>query len=179
LTFALDQQYDVEKSVKDQHMDFIKRSKWLLIPAAVVFLGFFFVHRLYHRDIQALKDFSAAYEKYDKAIYDFSKSPFALHLEAAAATDDSERRADGAHAELARRASVRISSLIKNDAEFMSLILELARLSGNELEALKTYRRAAAKKNADMDRLGREFEELRQERQTAYGRFRELAGLKD
>ncbi|OGD21124.1 MAG: hypothetical protein A2W03_03885 [Candidatus Aminicenantes bacterium RBG_16_63_16] len=80
--------------------------------------------------------------------------------------------------ELDAKASIRLSSLIKNDAELMNLTLEIARLSGKELAALKAQKEAAADKTADLPKLAKESADLARQRQTAYARFRELAGLR-
>lgn len=129
--------------------------------------------------LKALTDFSASYKKFDEAISDFSMPIFASNLEAAPATDDLERKTDKALVDLKTKASARISSLTKNDAELMSITLEIGDLSGKELDALKTYKRAVAGKNSDLDKLSTEFGDLTNKRQTDYARFLELAGLKD
>ena len=156
-------------------MGIIKKYKALLILVPVVIVGFFF----YHNDVKALEKFVASYEKFDKAISDFSKPVFVSNVEGAPATDDLERKADEALAELNTKTSVRISSLIKNDAELMNTELEIADFSGKELDNLKAYKRAVADKNVDLGRLAKEFGDLANKRQTAYARFRELGGLND
>jgi hypothetical protein len=82
-----------------------------------------FFYRFYHNDVKALEDFLASYEKFDKAISDF----FIIK------TDDLERKAADAFIELDIKAALRLSSLIKNDAELMGQALEVANLSGREL----------------------------------------------
>ncbi len=151
-----------------------KMIKWLIALLLVVFAGFFF-YRMYHRDVNALKGFSAAFERFDRAVSDLSANLLASSPAGTPATDDLERKAEAALAELKSKASVRISSLIKNDAEFMSLTREIADLSGKELDALKAYRRAAADKNSGSDRLAKEFDDPRNKRQAACVRFLELA----
>ena len=157
----------------------LKKYRWLLIPALVALAGFFFFYRLYHRDVKALTGVLLAYEKFDKAVSDFSTRLLAQNLAGPPAANDPERKAEEALAELEAKASARISSLIKNDAELMKLTLEIARLSGKELAALKAYKRAAADMSADLPTLAKETADLARERQTAHARFRELAGLKD
>jgi hypothetical protein len=160
-------------------MEIVKNYKWRLILTLFVLIGLAFVYRLYHRDVQALKDFSVAYNKFEKVISDFSRPLFAPNLEGARAADELERKAEEALTELKTKASARISSLIKNDGDLMDITREIADFSEKELEALKAYQRGAADKNADLDRFAKELGDLTCERQTAYARFRELAGLKD
>jgi hypothetical protein len=142
-----------------------------LITAAGVF---FFFYRFYQHDMTALTDFTAAYENYDRAISAFSGPVFASKLEGTPAVDDLERNADAALAELSAKASVKISSMIKNEKEVMSTALEIADLSGKELDALKAYQQAAADKQGDLVRLAKEFADLTSSRQTAYARLLEL-----
>ncbi len=118
-----------------------------------------------------------AYEKFDEAISDFSAYLLAQNLESTPASDDPERKAEEALAELDARASARLSSLIKNDAELMHLTLEIDGLSGRELAALKAHKGAASDKSADLPKLGKELADLARQRQTAYARFRVLGGL--
>jgi hypothetical protein len=160
-------------------MEIIKKYKGLLILALVALAGLFFFYRLHRHDVKSLVNFSVAYKNFDKAISDFSIPVFAPNFEGAPATDDLERKADEALVELNTKASARLSSLIKNDAELMSTTLEIADLSGKELDALKAYKRAVADKNVNLDRLAKEFGDLTNKRQSAYARFQELAGLKD
>ena len=89
-------------------MKIAKPAKWLLIFILVVAAGvLFFAIRMYQDDIKALKAFMATYEGFDKAISDLSQS----------VADDSESQASEAVAGLSAKASLRLSSLIKNDAE--------------------------------------------------------------
>ena len=146
-------------------MDIIKQYQWLLIVALVVLAGvFFFLNRLYRNDVQALTDFSAAYQKFDKTIADFSVS----------STDDLDSKTDEALVELTEKATVRLSSLIKNDAELMNQAREVADLSGRELASLKIYKGASRSKNADSDGLAKEYGDLTSKRKAAYARFRQL-----
>ena len=132
----------------------IKKYKWLLVFAAAVLVGgLFFFYNLYHHDIKALESFIASYEKFDKAILDFSESK----------TDDSRGRAVSAFVELNANASVRISSLIKNDGELMNTEREIAGFAEKEFESLKNV-----KEHAD----------LTSKRKAAYARFQEFAGEK-
>ena len=142
-----------------------KEYKVLLILVLVVLVGaFLFFYRMYHKDVKALEDFLASYEKFDKAISDFSIGE----------TDDLESKAGDALGEFTTKASVRISSLIKNDAKLMSTALEIADFSGKELATLSAYKRAIQSKNADLDGLAKEYGDLTSKRKTAYARFRGL-----
>lgn len=69
-------------------MEIIKKYYVLLVLATVVTVGvFLFFYRMYHKDVKALEDFLASYEKFDKAISDFSIPVFASNLEGAPALD--------------------------------------------------------------------------------------------
>lgn len=59
----------------------------------------------------------------------------------------------------------------------MSITLEIAYLSGKELDTLKAYQRAVDDKDIDLDKLAKEFGDLTIKRQTNFARFQELAGL--
>jgi len=148
-----------------------KKYKWFIILALLVLAGVFsFFYRFYHNGVKALADFSASYEKFDKALVDFF----------IAETDDSESKADNALIELNTKAvAFRLSSLIKNDAELMNKALEIAAFSKRELDNLRAYKRAVQSKNADLDVLAIEYGDVNGKRKTAFARFRELAGFKD
>jgi hypothetical protein len=144
----------------------------LLLIALIAAAGvFFFFYRFYQHDMTALTEFTAAYENYDRAISDFSGPVLAANPASTPAADELERKADAALLELGAKASVRISSMIKNEKEIMSATLEIADLAGKELDALKTYQQAAAGKDGDLVRLAKEFADLTNSRRTAYARF--------
>src|SRR5437763_14713089 len=110
---------------------------WLLIVGLVVGLVvvagvFSFGYRLYHNDIRTLTEFSASYENFDNAI-----SAFAVNKNA-----ESESKASDALIDLNAKATFRLSSLIKNDAEAMTQAPEIADLSGRELDSLRAYNEA-------------------------------------
>jgi hypothetical protein len=159
-------------------MEIMKIYKALLVIALVSVIGIcsLFYH-FGHNDSKALTDFSIAYKNYDRAILDFSITVFASNPKGVPATDDLERNATGALVELNTKASARISSLTRNDAELMSITLEIAYLSGKELDTLKAYQRAVDDKDIDLDKLAKEFGDLTIKRQTNFARFQELAGL--
>ena len=158
-------------------MEFIKKYKVLLFLALIVIVGiFFFFYRMHNNDVKALTEFLASYEKFDKAISDFSVPVFASNLDLNK-TNDLESKAGGALIELNTKAAARLSSLTKNDAALMSKMLEIADFSGKELDNLRAYKRAIQSKNADLDGLAKEYGELTSKRKTAYARFQGLAPL--
>jgi hypothetical protein len=162
------------------NMEISKKSRWLMFFVLVVLAGLFaFFYHLYHGDVKKLADFSASYEKFDKAISGFPRRVSESSFANMPAVDSWGGKADEALAELRARASARISSLIKNEAALMSIALEISDLAGKELEALKAYRRAVSGKDINADRLAKESADLTDKRQTAYARFRAQAGLKD
>ena len=156
-------------------MAIAKKYTWSVIVVLVVLMGILYFFNRFNHDVKALTDFSYSYEKFDNAISDFSKSVFASNLNDTLAADDLERKANEALIELNIKASERISSLIKNDAEFMSSELEIADLSGKELTAIGIYKRSIfIKSAAEMDNLAKEFRDLKNKRTTTYARFQEL-----
>jgi hypothetical protein len=152
------------------NMEIIKKHKVSLLLVLMALVGvFFFFYHFYHKDVKTLADFSASYERFNKAISDFSLSK----------TDDLESKAGDALIELNTKSTFRLSSLIKNDAKLMDLALEVADLSGKEIDSLKVYKRAIQSENIDLDELAKEYSVLTSKRKAAYAHFRELAGLKD
>jgi tRNA A37 N6-isopentenylltransferase MiaA len=131
---------------------------------------------MYNNDVKALTEFLASYEKFDKAISDFSVPVFASNLDLNKA-NDLESKAGDALIKLNTKAAARLSSLTKNDAALMSKMLEIADFSGKELDNLRAYKRAIQSKNADLDGLAKEYGELTSKRKTAYARFQGLAPL--
>ncbi len=153
----------------------LKKYKALLVIPLILLAGiFFFFYRMGNNDAQALAGFSTAYQKYDQAISDFSKSIFA----GTTTSNDLEQKANEAQVELKTKASARISSLTKNDGELMPVMLQIADLSGKELAAATEYKNAVGDQSADMSQLASEFADLTNQRQAAYAHFLELAGLK-
>jgi len=141
--------------------------KWLLIFILIVAAGvLFFFFRMYHNDTGELKRFMASYERFDRAMSDLSMT----------GTDDSMSKAENAAADLNAKASLRLSSLIKNDAELMDQAREVADLARREIDSLRVYRVEALNKNTDVDRLAEESRVLTGKRKAAYARFREFGG---
>jgi hypothetical protein len=153
------------------NMRIIRRYKWLLIFILIVAASagvFFFFYRMYHDDIKTLRGFIASYERFDKAISDLSMS----------GADDIESKVGNAVIDLSAKASLRLSSLIKNDAELMDQAIEVADFARRELEGLRVYRSEIQNKNADLDGLAEESRILKGKRKAAYARFQELSGTR-
>jgi hypothetical protein len=188
----------IESSDNLKNHKVVRFSIVLFVLVLVVIVGvFFFFYRMYHNDVKELSDFSASYEKFDKAISDFSVPVFASNLEGATAleqfnkvysqittsiqdtipnidrlalakeaitlnnqlldylsnTDDLESKAGDALIELNTKAAARLSSLIKNDAKLMNKALEIADISGKELNNLSAYKRATRDKRKIINKL--------------------------
>ena len=144
------------------------KNKWwiiLVLAAAGVFL---FFYRMYHDDIEALRSFMTSYERYDKAFSDLSLG----------GGSELEGKAVSAAADLDSKASLRLSSLIKNDAGLMDQALDVADLAQQELEGLRAYKKAIQHENADVDELAEASRILTGKRKAAYARFRELGGVR-
>ncbi|MGZ5479489.1 MAG: hypothetical protein ACXWGZ_07820 [Candidatus Aminicenantales bacterium] len=150
-------------------MKIAKPTKWSLIFILVVAAGvLFFAIRMYQDDIKAIKGFMASYADFDKAFSDLSLG----------GADDSENRAGNAVAGLSAKASLRLSSLIKNDAKLMDEAREVADLAQQELESLRTYKSAIQHENADVNELAEGSRILTEKRKMAYARFQELGGVR-
>jgi hypothetical protein len=151
-------------------MGIFKKYKWLIILALVVLAGVSsFFYRFYHNDVKALAHFSTSYEKFDKAISDFFISK----------ADELESQAGDALIELNTKATFRLSSIIRNDAELMEEALEVADLSRKELDSIRVKKAAIQSKNDEIDALAKEYGVLTSKRRAAYARFRKLAGFND
>jgi len=137
---------------------------FVLILAVIMGIFFFFYH-MYQKDMKSLTDFVASYEKFDKAISDFSISK----------TDDLENKAGYALLELKTKAAFRISSLIRNEGEAMKQAREVADFSVKEFDSLKAYKEAIQSKNASLDRLAKQYDDMTNNRKNAYARFQALA----
>lgn len=132
-------------------MSISKRNKILLFFAVIVILGaFFFFYRMYNHDVQALADFSGAYQNYDQAISGFSANKTAV----------SETQATSALADLNAKANFGLSSLIKNDSLIPAAAHEVADSAEQEFADLKTNNQY--------------FVDVSLKRKTAYARFLEL-----
>jgi hypothetical protein len=145
---------------------------------AVIFIAavvFFFLH-FSNSDYEAITGFSDSYENFDKAISDLGAPIAGTDVEAAPAIADLVSKARLALAKLVEQASIRISSLTKNDSELMSTELEIADLAGSELNMLKAYKDAIATKNGQEGQLAKAFSDLTSQRQAAYAHFQQLLG---
>jgi hypothetical protein len=140
--------------------------------ACIASIIFFFVH-MYQRDMQALTDFMASYQFYDQAVKAASETVFATTGKSTPAAGEEELQADAALSDLKTKASVQISSLIKNEKEVMHTMREIADLSDKEMSTLKAYRQAAGQ-DANRDAMAQAFHDLTNERQAAFAHFQEL-----
>ena len=160
-------------------MKIIKKYKWLLVCISLALITVSIFITRFHQDIRTLTNFSASYERFDKAISDFSEGVLESNaMVEISVINDLERKADIAFAELKTKATIRISSLIKNDAEFMIAELEIEEFSGKELRAVSGYKMAILdQKDMDADKLAKEISDIKNKRISAYTRFRELVDL--
>jgi hypothetical protein len=151
-------------------MSMINKYKWpiILVIAAVAAGSYFYLH-FYARGINALLIFSASYERFDRAISEFSLNR----------TDDLGRQAGEALSDLQARSTFRLSSLIRNDGALMDQAREIAGLARTECENLQAYSRASRTQAVGMDRLAEELSVLSEKRKAAFARFKELGGIKE
>lgn len=126
------------------------------VPVLVLAAGLFFFFRMYRTDIGALRGFLRSYDRFDQA----------MPGQAGQTRPDDLGPAEAALAELQARASMRLSSLIKNDAALMVQAGVVADLSRRELAAAKD------------GEWPEDLRTLHERRQTAYARFRELGGIR-
>ncbi len=159
----------------------MKKYTSLPVIALIVVTGifFFFFYRMGTNDAKVLADFPVAYKNYDQAVSDFYNAVLASNPENASTTDTLEQKADETLIVLNSQASIRISSLTKNDGDLMRVSLEIADLARKELNTLKAYQNAVADKSNDIDKLAKEFADLMNQRQAAYSHYLELAELKN
>ena len=157
-------------------MKIIKKYRALLIIALAAVAGIFFsFYRMYHDDIKALNRFMASYDSFERIISFHTDRGWSYALD----------KAGEAVIELQARASLRLSSLIRSEAELMDQAREVADLSRRELDSLRAVDALVRSRNPDQDEVAKEDELekecslLRGKRKAAYVRFRELAGLKD
>lgn len=146
-----------------------KHKVLMILALGALAVAFSFFYRMYHDDINALTNFVASYERFDKAMSDFSISK----------TDDTESEASVALSELNIKAAFRISSLIKNEKELMAQAREVADISGRELDTLKAYKAVVRSKNVDMNALAKEYGDLTSARKAAYANFWQLGPAGD
>jgi 3-oxoacyl-ACP reductase-like protein len=147
--------------------------KFIVVPLLVLAVAIVLFVRFGYNDTKRLGEFSDAYEAYDSAIASYSTSIFTTTPQTASAQGELESNANQALAELKTKASARISSVSKYDSDMMGLMNEIAGLSEKELDTLAS----ATKKTASLDALEKEFNELVNQRQADFARFKELAGI--
>src|SRR5689334_20439037 len=95
------------------------------------------------QDMQSLIRFKIAYEQFDQRASDFSGR----------ATESNEHAADKALAELTTRASIHLSSFIKNDGAMLRVVHQVSDAATVELVTLKKYSRSAAERHDDSPAL--------------------------
>lgn len=152
-----------------------KPLKWIFLIALVLAAGAFLsFSRMYRNDIRELERFRSAYERLDAAL--------SGAVESDAGGDRSA--AGDALAELQDAAAMRISSLIRNDAELMDEARAIAALSRQEIDTLGAFRAlpggpsTAPAEAAERARLSEQARTIREKRAAAYSRFLDLAGSK-
>jgi hypothetical protein len=156
-------------------MNIITKHKLLLFTLASVMLAGMWVYRLGSNDVKAVTDFAASYKRFDTSITDLSTDAQTANPDDRLIANEAERKADEALADLNTRATVKISSLTKNDGAMMNVARELSELSTRELEALKAYRRAVKDKNADSARTTfTSSADFRNRRKSAFVRWSDL-----
>jgi len=142
--------------------------RWLLVLALVLAAAVaFLLVRMYRGDIKALESFVASYERFDQASTELAVS----------FTDDADKQAGQALAELKERSLLRLSSLVRNDGLLMAQARTISDLAGQELEGLRSYRRAAEGPQGELDELALRWTRLSVMRKTVWARFRELARI--
>ncbi len=135
----------------------------LAAAAAVLFFGL----RMYRTDIKELKRFIAAYDRFDTAM-----AEVALRGQGDVTADVTRALSD-----LQTYAGMRLSSLIKNDAELMAQARTIADLAERELEVLRSYHRAA--REGERQELASRWTLQNVQRKAAGARFKALAGVRD
>lgn len=166
-------------------------------------------NKIYSRITASMQDMRPSRERLALAKEALSLNNFLLdYLDK---TDDFENKVNDALNELNVTATLRLSSLIRNDGQLMRTMIEIKGLSNRELENLNACKRAIWDKgdvtnkllqkivddngglngfinssgqknnqtkitiqNTDLDRLSREFGEIRDKRISAYARFQGL-----
>jgi hypothetical protein len=141
----------------------------LLLAAAA---GFLIFSHMYRVDMRALEGFIASCGRFDEVMPAESgrNRPGGL---------DAEREA---LADVQARASLKLSSLIRNDNELMAQAREVADLAQREFESLLAYDAGLAAQTGgpagevQAEKLVREYVVLQGKRKAAFARFMELGG---
>jgi hypothetical protein len=141
------------------------RLQFLLLAtiASVVLLGTV-ACQMFDHDMQALRAFAAAYEQFDQRVSDVSGR----------FTEANQHAADQALADLTFRASMQLSSLMKNDGSMMRVARQVSDAATMELATLKASQRFAAEHQGDSAALLKQFEATRRARRSAYAHFERL-----
>jgi hypothetical protein len=134
--------------------------------------GFLIFSHIYRVDMRALEGFVASCGRFDEVMpaEPGRNRPGGL---------DAEREA---LADVQARASLRLSSLIRNDNELMAQAREVADLAQREFESLRAYDAGLAAQTGgrvvevQAEKLDREYVVLQVKRKAAFARFMELGG---
>ena len=154
----------------------MKKCTILLLIALLILAGIFifFFYRMGSNDAKALADFPVAYRNYDQAISDLYNAILANDPDNLLTIDNLEYNADQALNFLNKQASIRISSLTRNDGDIMEVSLEIVALAGNELDTLKAYHTSVANRTNDINKFAKDFTDLRKQREAAYSHYLEF-----
>ena len=152
----------------------MKIFKAMLVIGFLAVAGIIFgIYSFYQRDINALKAFITAYGQFDQAVTVYSQEVFAPTQDANQVAA-SESKTDTALADLHTKASIKISSAIKNEQHVMRVESEIADLSTSEFHALKGYQKAAREGSSNLESLAGTYRWLKCHRQAAYAQFQDL-----
>jgi hypothetical protein len=109
--------------------------RWLpALIAVMVLLGLGFVFRMGRHDMQALRDFTASYQRFDRTMSEAPGGPGAAQF-------------DAALQDLNARASMRISSLTTNDGAMMRVARQVSEAAAREVTAVNRFKQSAAARN--------------------------------
>jgi hypothetical protein len=160
-----------------KQMKLIYKLKWIILGTLIIVGGIQFFVNMYQRDIKTLMDFSNSYNNYDIAINELHVSIVEIVPIEEQKIDALQKTADIAYNELNTFASKRISSLIKNDSEFMSLECDIVVFSKKEINTIKMYRIKSKNENIEIGELIKTINGLKNDRTKSYNRFEELVRL--
>lgn len=118
----------------------------------------------FDHDMQSLREFTAAYEQFDQRVSDLSER----------VTEANEHAAEQALASLALRASMQLSSLLKNDGSVMRVAREVSDAATMEFAKLKEFKRFTVERPGDSAALLNTFQDARSARKAAYAHFERL-----
>ena len=158
-------------------MELIKKNKFLFVALLTIGTFFYFGVRSYLHDVQVLTEFSLYYKEFDDSINDLSKAILNPDSEGHIFSGSLLQKTNRSFSEIESRSSERISSLIKNDAEFMKLELEIITLSRKELMLVENYTNSKSSQTGNIDLMIKELRELQRKRKEAFVQFQHLVEL--